>query len=968
MAPEGILPAPGAPARGAAAHEGGANRALPLDDAARGWRVERGWVDVFAELPDAAGITLRRHLFRAGPGALLLGCRPEAGRALVAVGGLNSRLVPDSAPGLDALRGWLDALAGALPADAGAWPEHVLVPGTLRLEAGRRAAPPPHGLLWVRVTEGAALLNGAHPLPLGISWPIAAPSFLLAEGSALVEAAAPPEDADGFRAPLDAFAVGVLALLAARSAAERSHRTARAARGSAEARAGMAGSLRALAGVAGGSANAAPPQAGDPLRSALAACLAALGHGVPVPAAGGAAGQATDHPAQRLPRLLAICGAEHRDITLPSDWWRLDGMAMLGWWGPDRLPVALLPGAGGWRVEGEGIAARVDAAAAAAVGTDAVQLYPALPDRPLRLRELLGWGARGLGGDLRRVGLMGLLAAVLGLGVPAASGLLFDTVVPMGDGAGLMQVVAALLAAAFGAAAFQLVQAFAVLRIEARLDARLQAAVFLRLLRLPAGFFRGYTVGDLTDRTLGIQEAREVLTGSTFSALLGAVFGTVSLALMMVKDWRLALLGAVLVLVIAGILGALSYAQLRQERVRAREAARVEGFVLQALGAIGKLRAAAAEPRAMAEWARRSLPLRAAGFHAANWAAWRASAAAVLPGLALMAIYAAAVFLAEADARKAALEALVPQPGKDAPEPLTPGAFIAFAAAFGALSAAITEAATAATRALSAAPLLERMRPILETAPEAPPAAEPPPPLEGAIELRRVRFRYRNDAPDVLRDLSLSIRAGEYVALVGGSGSGKSTVLRVLLGFERPQAGEVFFDGRAAEGMDLGALRRSIGVVMQAGRIGAGALHEAVSGGSGAGIEDCWAAARLVGLAADIEAMPMGMHTVLPDGGGTLSGGQRQRVLLARALVRKPRILVLDEATSALDNRTQAIVTQTLATLPITRIVVAHRLSTVQAVDRVLVLEQGRLVEEGAPADLLASDGPFAKLAKRQTL
>ena len=240
--------------------------------------------------------------------------------------------------------------------------------------------------------------------------------------------------------------------------------------------------------------------------------------------------------------------------------------------------------------------------------------------------------------------------------------------------------------------------------------------------------------------------------------------------------------------------------------------------------------------------------------------------------------------------------------------------------------------------------------------------------LEGAIELRKVSFRYTPDGPLVLNELDLSIPAGAYAALVGPSGSGKSTIIRLLLGFEKQESGEIFFDGRPAERLDLAALRRQMGVVLQHARITSGSLHDNIVGSGGASLQDAWAAARLVGLDGDIEAMPMGMHTVLPDGGGTLSGGQRQRLLIARALVHRPRILLLDEATSALDNRTQAIVAETLEKLSVTRLVIAHRLSTIRGADRIFVMERGRLADAGGFDELMSRSAVFDRLVRRQLL
>jgi ATP-binding cassette subfamily C protein len=214
--------------------------------------------------------------------------------------------------------------------------------------------------------------------------------------------------------------------------------------------------------------------------------------------------------------------------------------------------------------------------------------------------------------------------------------------------------------------------------------------------------------------------------------------------------------------------------------------------------------------------------------------------------------------------------------------------------------------------------------------------------------------------------VSFHVKAGEFVAFVGPSGSGKSTVLRLLLGFEEPESGAIYFDGQELAGLDLQAIRSQIGVVLQNGRLMSGDIFTNIVGSSLATIDDAWEAARMAGLDLDVKRMPMGMHTVVSEGGGTLSGGQRQRLMIARALLRRPTVLFFDEATSALDNRTQAIVGESLDRLHATRIVVAHRLSTIMHADQIYVMEGGRIVERGNYGELMENKGLFSELAKRQ--
>jgi len=297
---------------------------------------------------------------------------------------------------------------------------------------------------------------------------------------------------------------------------------------------------------------------------------------------------------------------------------------------------------------------------------------------------------------------------------------------------------------------------------------------------------------------------------------------------------------------------------------------------------------------------------------------------------------------------------------------LTTGVFLAFNVAFGTFIGAITRLSNTVSDVMAIMILRERALPILQAKPEVNERRADPGDLDGRVELDHVVFRYREDGPVILDQVDLRVEPGQFVALVGPSGSGKSTLLRLLLGFESPQSGAVFFDGQDLAGLDVHAVRRQLGVVLQNGKISSGSVFENIVSGTRLTLDDAWEAARAAGFAAEIEAMPMGMHTIISEGGTNLSGGQRQRLLIARALVHRPGILLLDEATSALDNRTQAVVGESLNRLRVTRIVIAHRLSTVRTADRIFVIDSGRIAEQGSFDELAANDGLFARLMARQ--
>ena len=312
--------------------------------------------------------------------------------------------------------------------------------------------------------------------------------------------------------------------------------------------------------------------------------------------------------------------------------------------------------------------------------------------------------------------------------------------------------------------------------------------------------------------------------------------------------------------------------------------------------------------------------------------------------------------------------ALSLQPGTTtAARGFTAGTFLAFHVAFGIFISAATELSNTLIDALDITVLWRRAKPIIEAAPEIDARKEDPGRLTGALALDHVSFRYQPQGRLILDDVSLHAAPGEFIALVGPSGSGKSTIYRLLLGFESPESGAITYDDQDLARLNVYAIRRQIGIVLQHARIMAASMFENIVSNRSIGMDEAMEAARAAGLAEDITRLPMGMFTMLSEGGTNLSGGQRQRLLIARALACQPRLLLFDEATSALDNRTQAIVRESLNALQVTRVVIAHRLSTIRQADRIYVLEHGRVVQQGSFDELARHEGLFARLMARQT-
>ncbi|HXT17154.1 MAG TPA: NHLP bacteriocin export ABC transporter permease/ATPase subunit [Gemmatimonadaceae bacterium] len=948
------------------------------------WLVEHGEVDVFsAPISDAPGSGSRTHLFRARPGQAVFGVgssAPDATRMLVAVGTSGSRLRRLPQATLRA-RAWRSEYRPTVHAIVDAWVQ-ALCDGMTRgvapkecaeLDAGTEVkvpepttARPRRGVMWVRHLEGHSHLLGQESLTVnGTGFvPISRPSwFRVTEPSRLIlleTASLPhPDELWGGLTLLHDLVLRYATLLESQSAASAAERMRRKALGNRAALRGACASL--VATMRPGtpepltSVVAAPDDAHlDPVEArheALFAACALVGRALDVPVRRYASSEDGSQPRDPLAAIARASRLRTRSVLLRDDWWQHDNGHLLATFGEDKRPVALIRGTRGYTLHDPmfGTTAPLDATSAALLQPIAHTLYRPFPDRPLNLLDVLRLGVRGCASDFGMVFTMGLVAALLGLVPPMATGVVFNSIVPGAQRLQLVEISVVLAACAISTALFNLVRGLALLRVETRMSATIQAAVWDRLLSLPMPFFRPYAAGDLATRAMGIDAIRQVISGTTVSAILGGVFSLVNFGLMFsyssVMAWRATLLIAVAVAVTA--FG--SWLQLKHQRGIASIQSKASGLVLQLLSSITKLRVAGAEITAFTLWARRFAEQRQLTFRARMIGNAVSSFHAAFPTLAYMLLFWTAIPLVHG-----------------AQPTIRTGDFLAFLSAYGACQGALLGTCVALLGTLNVIPLYELAQPILVSRPEGDLAKSDPGVLTGNVEVQAVTFRYAPDMSPVMHGLSFQVRPGEFVALVGPSGAGKSTILRLLLGFETPESGAIYYDGQDLAGVDIQAVRRQIGVVLQNGKLLAGDIFSNIVGTSPLTINDAWAAARMAGFAEDVEAMPMGMHTVVSESGGTLSGGQRQRLMIARALVHRPRLLFFDEATSALDNRTQAIVSSSLEQLHATRIVVAHRLSTIVNADRICVIARGQIVQSGKFDDLMKEPGIFAELAKRQ--
>ncbi|WSF37472.1 NHLP bacteriocin export ABC transporter permease/ATPase subunit [Streptomyces sp. NBC_01351] len=648
-------------------------------------------------------------------------------------------------------------------------------------------------------------------------------------------------------------------------------------------------------------------------------------------------------------RIALASGIRTRTVRLGGPWWRENSGPLVGRRAKDGTPVALLWRRGGYEAAdpATGMRQRIGRADAAAYEPRAVMFYRPLPDGRVGMPALIRFSVRGTLPELRSIVLGGLVAVALGALVPIATGQVLGRYVPRAENGLIVQTTLALIATAVVSAAFMLLQNTSILRMEGRIEATLQPAVWDRLLRLPTKFFTGRSTGELASAAMGISAIRRVLSGIGSVCVQASAVGTVNLVLLLVYSVPLAMTAVAMLAVIAAVFLGLGLWQLRYQRRLIELGNQLNNQAFQTLRGLPKLRVAAAESFAYAAWARKFARTREL-----QQRIGRLQNVITVLGAVYLPLCTLVMFVLLAGPARGAMSA---------------AEFLTFSTALTMLLSSVTQLTGALISAAAVLPMFEQVKPILREVPEVARSGNRPGDLTGVVEAKNLSYRYGEDGPLVLDDINFHIRQGEFVAVVGASGCGKSTLLRLLIGFDKPSEGSVLYDGQDLAALDQAAVRRQCGVVLQNAQPFTGSILDCICGSGVFSLEEAWEAAAMAGLAEDIKAMPMGMHTMLSDGGGTISGGQRQRLMIAQALIRKPRVLFFDEATSALDNEAQRVVMGSTRSLRATRIVIAHRLSTITDADRVIVMSDGRIVQQGPPAALLADTaGLFHDLVRRQ--
>ena len=652
----------------------------------------------------------------------------------------------------------------------------------------------------------------------------------------------------------------------------------------------------------------------------------------------------------RLEYLLRPHGIMRRNINLEKGWYKDSIGAVLGTRKDDGSIVAFIPkGLSGYVYfdAPTGKWVKLSKKAEALFEDEGICFYKPFPLTKLTVRTLMRYILNTLStADFVLVILATLAVSLIGLLSPKLNNLLMGTIVESESMRLLFGITIFMVCVTISSLLIRAVKTLIMTRINTKMDLSVQAATMMRVLSLPADFFKQYSAGELSSRAQYIQSLCSMLISTVLNTGLTSIFSLIYVS--QIFEYAPALVVPSLLIIFTTILFSLitTFYQMKYSKKQMEIAAEESGMSYALITGVQKIKLSGAEKRAYARWSKLyakqvELTYNPPMFLRANGAF---SSIISLTGALVMYFMSVQSGVSVAD-------------------------YYAFNTAYGMVSGAFMSLAGIATTIAQFKPILEMAKPIMDAVPEVSEGKLVIDRLSGGIELNNVSFRYNENMPLVVDNLSLKIRPGQYVAIVGATGCGKSTLMRIMLGFEKPGKGAVYYDGKDLSGIDLKSLRRKIGVVMQNGKLFQGDIFSNITiSAPQLSMDEAWEAAEMAGIAEDIRRMPMGMHTIISEGSGGVSGGQRQRLMIARAIAPKPKILMFDEATSALDNLTQKIVSDSLDKLKCTRIVIAHRLSTIRQCDRIIYLEKGQIVEDGTYDELIAKNGKFAELVERQRL
>lgn len=652
---------------------------------------------------------------------------------------------------------------------------------------------------------------------------------------------------------------------------------------------------------------------------------------------------------EQLDYLLRPTGIMRRVVHLKGNWWKDAFGPMIGQT-VNGEPVALIPyGISGYKFfdYSSGKMIKLSHKTKNMIQEEAFCFYKPFPLKKLRIRDLMKYILQSLNAaDFIMIAVITLILQLIGMISPVITKLLYDKVLPTGQVGLLLPFTCLMIGMIFSQVLISITSSLIQGRIGTKLSLMTESASMSRILSLPPTFFKKYSSGELANRVSKVQTLCSLLSSTIFGTGISTLFSFMYLFQMYHYASELVIPGLLIVFIQITVTTVYTLLLLRISRKQMKISAKLTGLIYALFSGIQKIKLAGAERRAFSKWANEYKEGAELAYNPPLYIKIRPIVSGIISMIGSLIFY----YIAGANGIRLA-------------------DYMAFMQAFGAVSGALVTISSLATKFAEIKPIMEMVEPILNEEPEVSDNKQILTKISGGIEINNISFRYSDNSPIILDDFSLKIRPGQYIAIVGKTGCGKSTLIRLLLGFEKPQKGAIYYDGKDINKIDLKSLRKHIGAVMQNGKLFQGDIFSnIIISAPWLSLNDAWEAAKLASIDEDIKEMPMGMHTIISEGSGGVSGGQKQRLMIARAVAPKPNILIFDEATSALDNITQKQISESLDSLKSTRIVIAHRLSTIKNCDRIIVLDKGKIIEDGTYDELILNNGYFAELVKRQMI
>lgn len=641
-------------------------------------------------------------------------------------------------------------------------------------------------------------------------------------------------------------------------------------------------------------------------------------------------------------------GIMRRNVKLQRGWYRDAIGPMLATSTKDGSLLALTPsGLNGYSYTepGTGKKIKITKKNEHIIGDEAIAFYLPFPLKKIGIPDLVKYMAKILSAsDYIVLLLITLVVTLLGMLIPYFQNILIGDVIASGSIKALIGIAIVLVCSSISSLILESARSLALARINTKMDIYVEAAAMMRVLSLPADFFKDYSSGELLQRLGGVNALCELLINTVLQTGLTSIFSLIYIT--QIFRYAKGLVVSSLIVIITTLVFSVvtTLMQMNISRQQMQFSSKESGMSYALISGIQKIRLTGAEKRAFARWGKLYAKVAKYSYDPPAFIKLNSVISLAISLIGTLVMYYMAI-----------------------KTHVSVSNYYAFTTAYGMVSGAFMSLAGIALSFATIKPTLEMIKPMMDAEPEIAEGKEIVTKISGGIEFSHVSFRYNDKMPLIVDDLSLKIKPGQYVAIVGKTGCGKSTLVRLMLGFEKPEKGAIYYDGKDVEGLDLKSLRQKIGVVIQNGKLFEGDIFTNITISAPlATMDDAWEAAELAGFADDIKNMPMGMFTYLAEGGGGVSGGQKQRLMIARAIAPKPKLLIMDEATSALDNITQKKVSESLDTLKCTRIVIAHRLSTIKHCDRIIVFDGGKIIEDGTYDELIEKNGYFTELVSRQ--